>query len=65
MPQIHRFSKIISNLCICGKKNNAFVGKDQTIDFVLKEETYEIIGLCMEVHNQLGGGFLEIVGGFK
>lgn len=31
------------------------------MDFVLKEETYEIIGLCMEVHNQLGTGFLEIV----
>ncbi len=27
----------------------------------LKEETYEVIGLCMEVHNQLGAGFLEIV----
>ena len=31
------------------------------MNFVLKEETYEIIGLCMEVHNQLGTGFLEIV----
>ncbi|MBL7789482.1 MAG: GxxExxY protein [Chitinophagales bacterium] len=27
----------------------------------LKEESYKIIGLCMEVHNQLGAGFLEIV----
>ena len=31
------------------------------MNFILKEETYEIIGLCMEVHNQLGAGFLEIV----
>lgn len=31
------------------------------MDFILKEETYEIIGLCMEVHNNLGTGFLEIV----
>jgi len=26
-----------------------------------KEESYKIIGVCMEVHNQLGAGFLEIV----
>lgn len=29
--------------------------------FPLKEETYKIIGACMEVHNTLGAGFLEIV----
>ena len=29
--------------------------------FPLKDETYKIIGLCIEVHNQLGPGFLEIV----
>ena len=28
---------------------------------IYKEECYEIIGLCMEVHNNLGAGFLEIV----
>lgn len=27
----------------------------------LKEESFKMIGLCMEVHNQLGAGFLEIV----
>ncbi len=30
-------------------------------DIVYKEESYRIIGLCMEVHNNLGPGFLEIV----
>ena len=26
-----------------------------------KEESYQIIGICMEVHNNLGAGFSEIV----
>jgi len=30
-------------------------------EIVFKEESYEIIGLCMEVHRNLGNGFLEIV----
>ena len=30
-------------------------------DLIYKEEFYKIIGLCMEVHKQLGKGFLEIV----
>ena len=30
-------------------------------DIIYKEESYEIIGECMEVHNNLGAGFLEIV----
>lgn len=30
-------------------------------ELIYKEESYEIIGKCMEVHNQLGPGFLEIV----
>ena len=29
--------------------------------FPLKSETFTIIGICMEVHNILGHGFLEIV----
>jgi len=32
-----------------------------TKDLIYKEETYKIIGLCMEVHRELGYGFLEIV----
>ena len=30
-------------------------------EFYFKEETYKIIGLCMEVHRILGKGFNEIV----
>lgn len=30
-------------------------------DLIYKEESYKIIGICMEVHNNLGAGFLEIV----
>ena len=30
-------------------------------DLILKDESYKIIGLCMEVHNQLGVGFKEII----
>lgn len=30
-------------------------------NLVYKEESYQIIGKCMEVHNELGHGFLEIV----
>jgi GxxExxY protein len=30
-------------------------------DIIFKEESYKIIGLCMEVHRQLGMGFKEVV----
>ncbi|MEO6537984.1 MAG: GxxExxY protein [Ferruginibacter sp.] len=30
-------------------------------DIIYKDESYVIIGLCMEVYNQLGHGFSEIV----
>jgi len=30
-------------------------------EFIYKDETYKTIGVCMEVHKQLGKGFLEIV----
>lgn len=30
-------------------------------DFPLQKESYEIIGVCMEVHRILGKGLLEIV----
>lgn len=30
-------------------------------DIIYREESYVIIGKCMEVHNELGAGFLEIV----
>jgi len=31
------------------------------MSLIYKEESYEIIGSCTEVHNELGHGFLEIV----
>jgi GxxExxY protein len=30
-------------------------------ELIYKEESFKIIGICMEVHNYLGPGFLEIV----
>lgn len=34
---------------------------DLTPDLIYKQEAYEIIGAAMEVHNELGCGFLEAV----
>lgn len=31
------------------------------MELLYKEESYKIIGLCMEVHKQLGRGLLEVV----
>lgn len=31
------------------------------MELIYKEEAYQIIGICMEVHNNLGSGFSEIV----
>ncbi|MEO6455222.1 MAG: GxxExxY protein [Ginsengibacter sp.] len=30
-------------------------------EIILKEESYKIVGICMEVHTELGMGFKEIV----
>ena len=35
--------------------------KESIEKIIFKEENYQIIGKCMEVHNNLGAGFLEIV----
>lgn len=42
--------------CIRGKKIEFM-----TNNIIYKEESFKIIGICMDVHNQLGAGFLEIV----
>lgn len=31
------------------------------VDLIHKNEAYQIIGICMDIHSILGGGFLEIV----
>lgn len=31
------------------------------VEVIYKDEAYQLIGLCMEVHRQLGKGFLEVV----
>lgn len=38
-----------------------FIFQKMTEDYIFKDECYKIIGACMEVHNQLGAGFLEAV----
>ena len=30
-------------------------------NLIYKQESYDIMGICMDVHNHLGPGFLEIV----
>jgi GxxExxY protein len=30
-------------------------------EIIYKEEAYKIVGICMEIHRQLGHGFLEVV----
>lgn len=30
-------------------------------DLIYKDEAYELAGICMEVHNELGPGLLEII----
>ena len=30
-------------------------------DLIYKDEAYELVGICIEVHNELGPGLLEII----
>ena len=38
-----------------------FINLNRMEHYLLEEETYQIIGRCIEVHNELGCGFSEIV----
>lgn len=49
-PSYHEFARIITNFLI----NNL-------ADLIYREEGYKVIGLCMDVYNVLGKGFVEIV----
>ena len=42
-------------------KSYSFNSSSMDEEYIFKEECYQIIGCCMEVHNQLGGGFREAV----
>lgn len=33
----------------------------EMVDLIYKDEAFQIVGICMDVHSLLGGGFLEIV----
>ena len=37
------------------------IGLYEKSNYPFQEETFKIIGLCMEIHNELGCGFLEEV----
>lgn len=54
---------ICENLCNLWQPTNSVAKKTKTImkKFLYKNETYQIIGLCMEVHRILGPGLLEVV----
>lgn len=41
--------------------NDNNIKSEAMADYPLKNETYQVIGACMEVHKHLGHGFLEVV----
>jgi len=47
----------VANISVSVAKKNKIMQED----YIYKDLSYQIIGKCMEVHNSLGNGFLEIV----
>lgn len=52
---------ICANLCHLWLLTSLMSFEVNEPEFLYKDETHQIIGICMEVHRNLGHGFLEIV----
>jgi GxxExxY protein len=42
-------------------KENGIMGRELNRDLLFADECYQVIGAAMEVHNEMGSGFLEAV----
>ncbi|MFN3997198.1 GxxExxY protein [Algoriphagus sp.] len=52
-------TRIFSNRFVINRALVAYLNMESNL--IYREESYRVIGKCMEVHNELGHGFLEIV----
>ena len=59
LPDAGWFTQIKSDTMKIIEEPKEFYSRNE--NFPMREETYKIIGLAMEVHNVLGKGFLEII----
>lgn len=58
MSQVERTKSIMKNSI---HPNESELLRMHPNKILYKEESYKIIGACMNVHNELGTGFLEAV----